>query len=108
MVLVGSTALFIQRFQNTAPVQRCYVLREGEVETHLVFEDGKSDTPVTVIERRNGKDVEPPSTGPGRVEGNTLTLVDGTSLDFDDTQLVWPEGSLLAGSVFVSSECPAF
>ena len=94
--------------QNNDTMQRCFVLKEGTVSTYLVIEDGTPNASMTVIERENGKDVVPPSTGPGTLEENAITLVDGTRLEFNDTQLVWPEGSLLAGSVFTASDCPAY
>ncbi len=87
-------------------MKRCFVLREGELSTWLVIESGEPNASMTVIERRAGVDVEPPSTGPATLEADALVLVDGTRLAFDDAQLVWPEGSLLAGSVFVAAECP--
>lgn len=88
-------------------MKRCFVLREGDVSTWLVIESGEPNASMTVIERKAGVDVEPPNTGPGTLETNAMILVDGTRLAFDDAQLVWPEGSLLAGSVFVATACPA-
>lgn len=109
VVVVFVVSVFlVQLMQNNNAMQRCFVLKEGAVSTYLVIEDGTPNASMTVIERENGKDVVPPSTGPGTLEENAITLVDGTRLEFNDTQLVWPEGSLLAGSVFTASDCPAY
>ncbi len=108
VVLFVVSVVLVQFMQNDNAMKRCFVLVEGAVSTHLVIEDGTPNASMTVIERKNGKDVVPPSTGPGTLEENAMTLVDGTRLEFNDTQLVWPEGSLLAGSVFTASECPAY
>lgn len=89
-------------------MKRCFVLHEGDVSTWLVIESGEPNASMTVIERKAGVDVEPPSTGPATLEPGALLLVDGTRLAFDDKRLVWPEGSLLAGSVFLASECPEY
>ena len=109
VVVVFVVSVFlVQLMQNNDTMQRCFVLKEGTVSTYLVIEDGTPNASMTVIERENGKDVVPQSTGPGTLEENAITLVDGTRLEFNDTQLVWPEGSLLAGSVFTASDCPAY
>ena len=105
VLIIAATAML--RSEESPDPRLCFVLREGDVSTHLVIEDGKPNGSMTVVERRGGIDVEPPTTGPGDLEGNAFTLADGTRLEFDEARLVWPEGSLLAGSVFVASDCPA-
>ena len=98
----------VKLIQDNDAQKLCFVLEEGDVNTYLVIEDGEPNASITVIERRNGEDIEPPMTGPGTLEESAVVLVDGTRLEFNDTELVWPVGSLLAGSVFVASDCPTF
>ncbi len=93
---------------SSSVVQRCFVLEQNGIQTYVAIEDTSPNASITILERRDGKDIEPPSTGPGTLEDGAVVLVDGTRLVFDSTQLVWPEGSLLAGSVFVTTPCPSF
>ncbi len=86
----------------------CFVLEEGDVRTYVVIEDGSPNASITILEQQNGKDIVPPSTGPGTLEKNAVVLVDGTTLAFDDEKLTWPEGSLLAGTVFDAVDCDAY
>ncbi len=107
MFFIVSIFLF-QQLKNNNASTLCFVLNEDTVSTYIILEDGEPNGSMTIIERKNGENIEPPSTGPGNLEKNAFVLADGTSLEFDSAQLVWPDGSLLAGSVFISSECPVY
>lgn len=97
-----------QRMQSASASKLCFVLEEGPKSTYIAIEYGSPNASVTILERKNGKDIEPPSTAPATLEKKAVVLVDGTTLIFDDKKLTWPEGSLLAGTVFNAVGCPTY
>lgn len=97
-----------QWIKKSSAERLCFVLNEGKTDTYIIIEDSRPNALITIVERRDDKDVEPPSTGPGTLEKDAVVLVDGTRLLFNETRLIWPNGSLLAGSEFLTTDCPKF
>jgi len=61
-----------QRMQSASASKLCFVLEEGPKSTYIAIEYGSPNASVTILERKNGKDIEPPSTAPATLEKRPL------------------------------------
>lgn len=93
------------------PAPRCYELVEGATRAVIKVEAAPSlndaqGGQVTVYSYVDGVEEFTPETTAGRLELDAFVYADGTRLTLTDTNLTWPQDSLLEGAVFTTTACP--
>ena len=93
------------------PAPRCYELVEGSSRAVIKVEAAPSSNDaqggqVTVYSYLDGVEEFSPETTAGRLEPDAFVYADGTRLTLTDTNLTWPQDSLLEGAVFTTTACP--